>query len=75
MTRRVPEFGKAAGSRLKARPNPIPSIGSAPIHAAGGRSEGGDSRTVHAPLQRLSGTQHTYWVYVPAQYDPAVPAA
>jgi enterochelin esterase-like enzyme len=21
------------------------------------------------------GTQHTYWVYVPAQYDPAVPAA
>ena len=22
-----------------------------------------------------AGTQHTYWVYVPAQYDPAVPAA
>jgi hypothetical protein len=21
------------------------------------------------------GTQHTYWVYVPAQYDPAVPAS
>src|SRR5678816_4841901 len=21
------------------------------------------------------GTQHTYWVYVPQQYDPAVPAA
>src|ERR1700692_3022030 len=21
------------------------------------------------------GTQHTYWVYVPAQYDPTVPAA
>jgi len=21
------------------------------------------------------GTQHTYWVYMPAQYDPAVPAA
>src|SRR6267154_2551628 len=21
------------------------------------------------------GTQHTYWVYVPAQYDPKIPAA
>jgi enterochelin esterase-like enzyme len=25
--------------------------------------------------QVYPGTQHTYWVYVPAQYDPAVPAA
>src|SRR5271166_1901661 len=21
------------------------------------------------------GTQHTYWIYVPAQYDPAIPTA
>src|SRR5271157_611604 len=27
------------------------------------------------PSQVYPGTQHTYWVYVPAQYDPAVPAA
>jgi enterochelin esterase family protein len=27
------------------------------------------------PSRVYSGTQHTYWVYVPAQYDPAVPAA
>src|SRR5580704_12479943 len=27
------------------------------------------------PSQVYSGTQHTYWVYVPAQYDPAVPTA
>ena len=27
------------------------------------------------PSQVFPGTQHTYWVYVPAQYDPAVPAA
>ena len=27
------------------------------------------------PSQVYSGTQHTYWVYVPAQYDAAVPAA
>jgi enterochelin esterase family protein len=26
------------------------------------------------PSEVYPGTQHTYWVYVPAQYDPAVPA-
>jgi enterochelin esterase family protein len=26
------------------------------------------------PSQAYPGTQHTYWVYVPAQYDPATPA-
>ena len=27
------------------------------------------------PSTAYPGTQHTYWVYVPAQYDPALPAA
>lgn len=27
------------------------------------------------PSRAYPGTQHTYWVYVPAQYDPAIPAA
>lgn len=27
------------------------------------------------PCNVYPGTQHTYWVYVPAQYDPATPAA
>src|SRR5688572_20588428 len=27
------------------------------------------------PSQAYPGTQHTYWVYVPAQYNPAVPAS
>ena len=27
------------------------------------------------PSSVYPGTQHTYWVYVPAQYDPAVPAS
>jgi enterochelin esterase family protein len=27
------------------------------------------------PSHAYPGTQHTYWVYVPAQYDPAVPAS
>ena len=27
------------------------------------------------PSQAYPGTSHTYWVYVPAQYDPAAPAS
>jgi enterochelin esterase-like enzyme len=27
------------------------------------------------PCQVYPGTQHTYWVYVPAQYDPSVPCS
>ena len=27
------------------------------------------------PCKVYPGTQHTYWVYVPAQYDPAAPAS
>src|SRR5215813_6369606 len=27
------------------------------------------------PSKVYAGTQHTYWVYVPAQYDPASPAS
>ncbi|WP_020472600.1 alpha/beta hydrolase [Zavarzinella formosa] len=27
------------------------------------------------PCKVYPGTQHTYWVYVPAQYDPAIPTA
>src|SRR5215813_355087 len=27
------------------------------------------------PSKVYAGTQHTYWVYVPAQYDPATPAS
>lgn len=27
------------------------------------------------PSQVYPGTQHTYWVYVPAQYDPKIPAS
>jgi enterochelin esterase family protein len=27
------------------------------------------------PSEAYPGTQHTYWIYVPAQYDPATPAS
>jgi enterochelin esterase-like enzyme len=41
--------------------------------------EGVPKGEIRGPFTLLSkvypGTQHTYWVYVPAQYDPAVPAS
>jgi hypothetical protein len=27
------------------------------------------------PSEAYPGTQHTYWIYVPAQYDPQVPSS
>jgi enterochelin esterase family protein len=27
------------------------------------------------PSKVYAGTQHTYWIYVPAQYDPSIPAS
>ncbi len=43
--------------------------------AAARAPHGGLGGPFHLPSQAYPGTQHTYWVYVPAQYDPAVPAA
>ena len=40
-----------------------------------GCAKGRDSRSVRDSEQGLPGTQHTYWVYVPAQYDAAKPAS
>ena len=41
--------------------------------------EGVPKGEIRGPFTLVSsaypGTQHTYWVYVPAQYDPAVPAS
>jgi enterochelin esterase-like enzyme len=40
-----------------------------------GVPKGGIRGPYHIQSSAYPGTQHTYWVYVPAQYDPAVPAA
>jgi enterochelin esterase-like enzyme len=41
--------------------------------------EGVPKGEIRGPFTLLSkvypGTQHTYWIYVPAQYDPAIPAS
>jgi enterochelin esterase family protein len=43
------------------------------------RQEGVPHGEIHGPVtlpsQIYEGTQHTYWVYVPAQYDPAKPCS
>ena len=40
-----------------------------------GVSKGEIRGPYHLPSQAYPGTQHTYWLYVPAQYDPANAAA
>jgi len=40
-----------------------------------GVPKGENSRPVHSSQQSYPGTQHTFWVYVPAQYDRGNPAA
>jgi len=35
----------------------------------------GEIRGPFTLSQAYPGTQHTYWIYVPAQYDPATPAS
>ena len=46
------------------------------FHAAGRRAQRARSAgRYELPSNVYPGTSHTYWVYVPAQYDPAVPAS
>ena len=67
---------KGRGSRVP--PNPINDTyyklgpDSQPME---GVPKGKISEARVIPSEVFPGTQHTYWVYVPAQYDPAVPTA
>ena len=45
------------------------------LPAAGRRAERRIRGPFTLPSEAYPGTQHTYWVYVPAQYDPAMPAS
>jgi len=45
------------------------------LDAAGRRAEGEIKGPYTLPSKAYPGTQHTYWIYVPAQYDPKVPAS
>ena len=52
---------------LPARPRLASRARASPRARSAGRSR--------SPARPIPGTQHTYWVYVPAQYDPAMPAS
>ena len=79
----VAAAGAAAGRATAGAPCARPATARARhervLHArsrlavARGCAEGGDARPVYAAVQVYPGTQHTYWVYVPAQYDRAGP--
>ena len=62
----VPQQAPSPDSQYRLGPDSLPQ-------------EGVPKGEIRGPYTLLSkvypGTQHTYWVYVPAQYDPAVSAA
>lgn len=58
--------GMAPNSQYRLGPDSLPQDG-----VPKGEIQG----PFHIQSNVYPGTQHTYWVYVPAQYDPAVPAA
>src|ERR1044072_8089811 len=75
---REPEQGATPRGQSTATPSPNPDS----LYRLGPDSmpqEGVPKGEIRGPYTLPSnaypGTQHTYWVYVPAQYDPAVPAA
>jgi enterochelin esterase-like enzyme len=65
---RPPQFpaGPNPNSQYRLGPDSMPQEG-VPKGEIGG--------PFHIQSSVYPGTQHTYWVYVPAQYDPKVPAA
>ena len=74
----VMTLGQASGQQASSPPaNPDSQYRLGPDSQP---QEGVPKGEIRGPFTLLNspaypGTQHTYWVYVPAQYDPAVPAA
>ena len=65
-----------AASRIRPAPNPDAHYQLGPDSLPReGVAKGEVAGPFTLPSQAYPGTQHTYWVYVPAQYDPAVPAS
>src|SRR4051812_48481300 len=69
-------LAQAAAQQAPAKPNPDSQYRPGPDSLPQEGVPKGEIRGPFTlPSQVYNGTQHTYWVYVPAQYDPAVPAA
>src|ERR1700679_390812 len=62
----APPAGMQPNSQYRLGPDSLPQDG-----VPKGEIQG----PFHIQSNVYPGTQHTYWVYVPAQYDPAIPAA
>ena len=60
-------------TELSATPAWTPSTTSAQIRRQPGVPKGRIAGPFTLPSQVFPGTQHTYFVYVPAQYDPSQP--
>lgn len=63
---RPPEINPNADNHYRLSPDSLPQEG-----VPKGEIKG----PFTLPSEAYPGTQHTYWVYVPAQYDPAKPAS
>jgi hypothetical protein len=65
-----------AGQPMPPGPNPNSQYRLGPDSMAQDAVPKGNIRGPYAlPSMVYPGTQHTYWVYVPAQYDPEIPTA
>jgi enterochelin esterase-like enzyme len=70
----IPPAAPAQGQAAQPNPDGAYSLGPDSF-ARDGVAKGEVRGPYTLPSQAYPGTQHTYWVYVPAQYDPAVPAS
>jgi enterochelin esterase family protein len=79
----VPQTGPAASAGTPAAQSPSPQIPDPDaFYSLGpdslpqpGVPKGEIRGPFTLPSSAYPGTQHTYWVYVPAQYDPAIPSS
>src|SRR5262245_59323103 len=70
-----PAFGQGRESRRVANSNDVFYRLGPDSQPVDGVPKGKFTEAKVIPSNVFPGTQHTYWVYVPAQYDPAQPTA
>lgn len=79
----MPAFSQAPAPQASAPQAPAPQAPNPDSHyqlgpdsmAQDGVPKGDVRGPFTLPSQAYPGTQHTYWIYVPAQYDAAIPAS
>jgi enterochelin esterase family protein len=72
----APQAGRGPAPAMPPGPNPNSQYRLGPDSMPQDGVPRGEIRGPYTlPSNAYPGTQHTYWVYVPAQYDPATPAS